>query len=592
MRDPSTAIARKAKRKEGVFYTPSDVADYMVSRAITNYDGKFIDARCLDPACGTGVILLALVRAFVQREAIHGESDRFAYITRCLYGCDISTHALDAAAFVLLRECLTDIARRGLDPWRAWHAIRLNFAEIDSITISRTNGSLASDYGFDIRVAAKTKLMTASAGWLDPVEVPLSEVVRTKDPTLGLFDRATVPLQQLFVEASRGFDLLIANPPYAPLGERSDYSVLTQDYQCLAQATPGGRLNCYPLFIEMMWRLTASGGSSTALVTPLSIAFHRGSQYQDCRHGMYWRGGKWQFAFFDRQPHALFGEEVKTRNAILFRFEDNRTPSRGEPAEIETGPLRKWTSRTRRNLFDSIDFTALQAINITTGIPKLKGAGQSHAFALLRRRPHRLTSWCLTLTSCEPAEAAGTAEFPRVFVGGTAYNFLNVHRGFTLDEGSSYPLSESSIHCLQFRHEIDAQVVFSILSSRLVFWLWHVMGDGFHVAGWLFDELPFVRSSFTDAQFKELAVQGGNLWAQIQRHRIVSINGGKQTIAFRPLALNQERDAIDRTLIEAAGLPSTFAGELSDFVLQTVVVDPTDKRRQHLQSYFNEDMEI
>ena len=527
MRDPSTAIAREAKRKEGVFYTPSDVADYMVGRAITNYEGNFTAARCIDPACGTGVILLALIRAFVQREVIHGESDRFAYIAKCLYGCDISAHALDAAAFVLLRECLTDIARRGLDPWRAWHAIRLNFAEIDSITISNTNGPLLSDSASDKRVAAKSKLMTACAEWLDPVELPLSGTVRSQDSTFGFFDQATVPLQKLFGEASSGFDLLIANPPYASIGERSDYSILTQNYQCLAQAKPGGRLNSYPLFIEMMWRLTASSRSSAALVTPLSIAFHRGSQYQACRHGMCWRGGKWQFAFFDREPHALFGEEVKTRNAILFRIEDTRTPRRGERAEIQTGPLRKWTSRTRRSLFDSIDFTALEAINITTGIPKLRGAGQSHAFALLQRRPHRLTSWCLTHTTCEPAEASGTAEIPRVFVGGTAYNFLNVYRGFTLDQGSTYPLSESSIHCLQFRHEIDAQGVFAILSSRLVFWLWHVMGDGFHVAGWLFDELPFVRISFTDAQFKELAVQGGNLWAQIQRHRIVSVNGGK-----------------------------------------------------------------
>jgi hypothetical protein len=126
----------------------------------------------------------------------------------------------------------------------------------------------------------------------------------------------------------------------------------------------------------------------------------------------------------------------------------------------------------------------------------------------------------------------------------------------------------------------------------LVFWLWHVMGDGFHVAAWLFEELPFVRDSFTDAQLEQLAALGATLWTQIQQHRIVSVNGGKQTIAFRPLALNQERDAIDKLLIQAAGLPSAFAAELCDFILQTVVVDPSDRRRQHLQAYFNEDTEL
>ena len=118
------------------------------------------------------------------------------------------------------------------------------------------------------------------------------------------------------------------------------------------------------------------------------------------------------------------------------------------------------------------------------------------------------------------------------------------------------------------------------------------MGDGFHVAAWLFDELPFVRNSFTNPQLDQLAALGANLWTQVQKHRIVSVNGGKQTIAFRPLALNEERDPIDRILIEAAGLPPAFAGELCDFILQTVVVDPTDRRRQHLQAYFNEEIEL
>ncbi|HZR20788.1 MAG TPA: N-6 DNA methylase [Verrucomicrobiae bacterium] len=591
MRDPSTVVAREAKRKGGVFYTPSDVVDYMVSHTINNYAGDFPRAKCLDPACGTGVMLLGLLRAFAQCSAIHGRATRLDYITSSLYGCDISAHALDAATFVLLHQCLPELKDRGLSPWEAWHAIRLNFAKVDSITIASANGSPPSP-SLNGRLATKQQLATASSTWLSPVEIPFHEVAQAKETTLGFYPTPTVPFQLLFPEASQGFDLLIANPPYAALGERSDYATLSQEYLSLAQAKPATRHNCFPLFVEMMWRLTSPKISSSALVTPLSIAFHRSSQYEGCRYGMYWQGGKWQLAFFDREPHALFGEEVKTRNAILFRLENSETPKRGQPAAIETGPLRKWTSRTRRTLFQSIDFTPLEAINIATGIPKLKGSQQSHAFALLRKRLVRLPSWCINLTTCDPSEACSTAETPRVFVGGTAYNFLNVYRGFTLDERSVQPLSESSIHCLEFRREADARAGFAILSSRLVFWLWHVMGDGFHVPGWLFDELPFVRSSFTDAQFEQLAALGATLWTQIQQHRIVSVNGGKQTIAFRPLALNQERDAIDKLLIEAAALPATFAGALSDFVLNTVVVDPTDKRRQHLQAYFNEDVEL
>jgi len=586
MRDPSTATAREAKRKEGVFYTPSDVADFMVRHALQNFGAISSRSKCLDPASGTGVFLLALCRAAAQRCSPAGDFDCFAFVTESLYGCDISPHALDAAAFVLLRECLPSLRSRNLSPWAAWQAIRLNLAEVDSLTIAAVNGGPTPDESQDSRLVIKRRLINEPGAWIEAVQANNSHTDQSGRSGLGLFGKASLPIGALFAEAVAGFDILVGNPPYVPLGQREDYQFLSSDYRCLARGKAGVRENCYPLFIEMTWRLTVPSRNATALVTPLSIAFHSGAQFEDCRHAMYWRGGRWQFAFFDREPHALFGEEVKTRNAILFRFENSLTPRRGEPAEIETGPLRKWTSRTRRELFDSIDFTPLDTAAITSGIPKLKGTRQAHAFAVLRQRPVRLPAWCTRISMCSPAEASQPTDSPRVFVGGTAYNFLNVFRSFSVSPEDSSPLSESSIHCLEVRSEEDAQAVFALLSSRLAFWLWHVLGDGFHVAGWLFDEISFSRASFTPAQVKQLATLGASLWAELQNHRIVSVNGGKQTVAFRPLACNRERDAIDSLLLDAASLPPEFSDELRDFVHQTVVIDPKDSRRQHLQTYF------
>jgi len=62
MRIPSTTIARTAKRETGVFYTPTDVADYMVEHVRLTYTDDFCAAKVLDPACGTGVFLLAMLR--------------------------------------------------------------------------------------------------------------------------------------------------------------------------------------------------------------------------------------------------------------------------------------------------------------------------------------------------------------------------------------------------------------------------------------------------------------------------------------------------------------------------------------------------
>ena len=550
MKDPSTAAARTAKRKTGVFYTPSDVADYMVEHVRQLYKGEFLTAKVLDPACGTGVFLLALLRAAARQ---HDEGfSRFNYVTSCLHGFDISGHALDAAAFLLLNKCLTEVRTRGISPRVAWQSIRRNLVEIDSVSV---------------------------------VTLPHAD----SNSSLDLFNNPLLGLKELFPEAPDGFDILVGNPPYAALGARADYRLLATRFVSLRGVRAGPRVNLFPLFVEMMWQFTKPGCNATAMVTPLSIAFHSGVQYQSCRNAMSWNGGRWQFAFFDREPHALFGEEVKTRNAILFRTESAETPKRGQTANIETGPLRKWTSRTRACLFKRIDFSALGSVDITTGIPKLSGTLQAEMFMALRRTHHRFPTFALQLGTCAPVEVVTGEDTPKVFVGGTAYNFLNVYRTMKIQpDESKYILSESPVHCLHFNTEADAKAAFAILSSRLIFWLWHVLGDGFHVTSRLFKVIPFSKESFSQEEFDSLSRFGNVLWEKLQSHRFISINRGRLTIGFRPLACREERNGIDAILVKAAGLNKQVAVELRQFVHENAVVDSTDNRRNHVKLHFNE----
>lgn len=582
MRDPGTASARDAKRKDGVFYTPSDVADYMVRRCVHGPSGANDERLCLDPASGTGVFLLALLEA--ARKAAGPDFDGFGYASRCLHGLDVSGHALDASAFVLLRACWPDVQRRGFSPWSAWHRLRINLVQADALTVQFWPSTHAQTES-KTRFSAIAQTLTApNSTFVELQAIPPA----TPSGLVGSFSRAGVPLQDLFPMAGRGFNVLAGNPPYAALGERQDSAELPDSFRSLPDTKDLSRANLYPLFIEMMWRFASPGNAAAALVTPLSIAYHSGRQYTNCRRAMSSAGGRWQFAFFDREPHALFGEEVKTRNAILFRFEDPGTPKRGELADIETGPLRKWTSRTRHALFDGISFTPLGPSGITHGIPKLSGERQAAIFCALQRSTARLASWGLRVATCRPEAAIGEQDTPRVFIGGTAYNFLNVYRfGELAEDDGPFPLSESGVHCLEFRSEQDAEAAFAILSSRLTYWLWHVLADGFHVPGWLWQEIPFSRSSFDPDSFGKLAALGRDLWQRLREHRFTSVNGGKLTIGYRPLHCHEERDAIDTLLLHAAGLPTGFFGELRSFIQTNTVVDAADKRRQHLNSYFS-----
>ena len=574
MRDPGTKAARDAKRKDGVYYTPADVADYMVRHCAANAGG--IGARpCLDPACGTGVFLLALLRA-AEAEAGAG-FDRFEFATRQLFGMDVSGHALDACAFVLLHACWRDVERRGLSPWAAWHRLRMNLVQVDALTVEP--GGEASQHARETFAEIARALESVPARF-----VAAREVVAVDEAWFGA---RGLPVGAVFPLVPDGFGLLVGNPPYAAIGERKDMGDVAMRFRSLPDGLAGARFNLFPLFIEMMWRLATPGRCAAALVTPLSIAYHGGSQYENCRRAMSATGGRWQFAFFDREPHALFGEEVKTRNTILFHVEDAVTPPRGQCAEIETGPLRKWTSRTRHALFDSIAFTPLGAENIAHGIPKLGGAAQAEAFCALRRGTGRLRSWCSRVGSCSPEDAVGVQEGHRVFVGGTAYNFLNVYRHAKLaDDERGTPMSESAVHCLEFRSDDDAAAAFAALQSRVAFWLWHVWGDGFHVPGWLWDEIPFHRAMFDADSFARLAALGRALWQRLQEHRFTSLNGGKLTIGYRPLHCHEERDAIDALLLASAGLRPDFAETLRTFVRGNAVVDDTDARRKHLRKIF------
>jgi hypothetical protein len=478
---------------------------------------------------------------------------------------------------VLLHACWRDVERRGLSPWAAWHRLRMNLVQVDALTVEPGGEGSREASGEFAAVARELESVPSRL-------VPARGIAAVDEAWFGARGLA---VGSVFPSVPDGFGLLVGNPPYAAIGERKDMGDVAMRFRSLPDGLAGARSNLFPLFIEMMWRLATPGRSAAALVTPLSIAFHGGSQYENCRRAMSAAGGRWQFAFFDREPHALFGEEVKTRNAILFHAANADTPPRGQRAEIETGPLRKWTSRTRHALFDSIAFTPLGAENIAHGIPKLGGAAQAEAFCTLRRGTGRLRSWCSRVGSCRPEEAVGAQEGHRVYVGGTAYNFLNVYRHAELaDDERATPMSESGVHCLEFRTVDDAAAAFAVLQSRVAFWLWHVWGDGFHVPGWLWDEIPFHRSMFDAASFAQLSSLGCALWLRLHKHRFTSLNGGKLTIGYRPLHCHEERDAIDALLLARAGVRPDFAEELRSFVRGNTVVDDTDARRQHLHRIF------
>ena len=519
-RDPETHVARSRKRVEGVFYTPADVAEYMASACLSAVRGV-MPPRVFDPACGTGVFLRAALQEIRRRDSA---TDAFALAAACLFGADIDPWPLDATAFVLLADSWAPLRAPARAPAAAWRRLRMNLACVDTLRI-------------------------------DPAE----SSVREDPPSKG-----RVSISRLFPAMESGPMVVLGNPPYAHLGPRTDLRELRCVYATLA-TTPQPNAEIYLPFVEQMIRLAHSAVCSGALVLPLSVACNVGGQFAVARELISRTLGRWQFAFFDREPHALFGEDVKTRNAIVLW---SRCPSDTKPI-LSTGPLRKWRGDSRSAMFRSLRFTGIDG-DIRAGIPKIEGGRQAEALRALSAPSGRLAQVAQSIGRIELAETAD-ADNRTVFVGATAYNFLNVFlkppKGVLRGVQA---LSAHPLHGVRCASRAAALAVFGILSSHLAYWWWHTHGDGFHVSRRFITELPLGVADLSERVTDALSEHGAALWTAIKEKPIISLNRGRTSLAYTPNGHDDMRRKLDEILVERLALAPDFVDELRQFTARTV----------------------
>jgi hypothetical protein len=527
-RNPATRAVQTRKRAEGVFYTPADVAEYMTAACLAGLTCENLPA-IFDPACGTGVFLRAALQELRRR---HPERNSYSLASECLFGADIDPWPLDASAFVLVADSWNDLAGQGSAPAEAWHRLRLNLACIDTLRID-----------------------------------PAGDIPKRDGRFVSQNDRTVVErisISRLFPAMERGPTVILGNPPYANLGRRSDLSELGRVYETLA-VKPEPNAEIYLPFIEQMIRLADQEICSGALVLPLSIACNVGRQFSATRKLISKTRGRWRFAFFDREPHALFGEDVKTRNAIMLwsRIPSNKT------SILATGPLRKWRGDSRAVMFKSLQFTVVDG-DIRAGIPKIDGGIQAAALKTLGIRWGRLEQVVHSIERCNLAETS-SADERTVFVGPTAYNFLNVfvkpERGLL---HGVQALSEHPLHAVRCSSRRDAFAVFATLSSHLAYWWWHTHGDGFHVSRRFLADLPFGLEAFATPVKDILEERGAELWSAIKKHPIISLNRGRTSLAYTPNGHDDIRRKIDQALADLVGLEEAFVDELQQFTARTV----------------------
>ena len=322
---------------------------------------------------------------------------------------------------------------------------------------------------------------------------------------------------------------IVGNPPYADLGNPPHVGDLIQPFKTL-QVKPMPTAEVYVAFLEQMLRLGNRKQCAGSLVLPLSIASNVGPQFAVARQLIQETPGTWQFAFFDREPQALFGEDVKTRNAILFWSRHASSTN----SVLASGPLRRWRGDSRTAMFDGISFTPIDC-DIQPGIPKVEGSQQATAMETLGARWNRLGQAVNRVTRMSLAEALTTGDHV-VLVGNTAYNFLNVflRPPESVLEGKP-PLSKNPLHAIHCATPERAFAVYGILSSHLAYWWWHTHGDGFHVLRRFILDFPFGNDVLADHHRDFLSESGSTLWSAISAHPTISLNRGRASLAYNPI---------------------------------------------------------
>ncbi|MCC6984510.1 MAG: N-6 DNA methylase [Bauldia sp.] len=530
---------RQQKRGSGTFYTPGDVADVVTSNAVPLVRGG---GTALDPACGTGVFLLSLLR---QLRAAGDPRTPLEICERALFGIDLSDLAVESCAFSLAHECLDSL--EDLDPWVLWHRIRFNLWAHDTtlVDFSVSTAGLAMD--------SRRRSRNALSGSL----VPEGSLSRGPLDRASLWREAgTSQAHCVFPEGAGGFDAVVSNPPY------------------VKEAGAAG--NVYLKFIEVMIQAANRRDGFLGAVLPLSIAFGSDADTRRVRYRLTQDAGLCRFAFFDREPHGLFGEEVKTRSALLFRSFGDVTGA----ARVQTTALIRLTSRTRAATLGAIPAVELGRAEIGNGVPKLGSRIEADAYRCIRGV--LVAHSPLPLSSQSFEECLADQRDTCVYVGATAYNFINAARQLRPPRVLSHRPTQSSFAVVGAATKSDADSLFAVLSSRIVYWLWTVDGDGFHVSRRFVERVStFWRALDTEAR-SELACLGAELWDALAAAPTISVNAGAWSLAFSPLRQQGAQTQIDRVLATGLGLPEYFVGFLEGATIERIIISPSEERRRLL----------
>jgi len=566
------------KKTKGIYYTPDDVADFIVNMTVGEYlrdvfnnvrelkvkkdELKYITI--LDPSCGTGIFLRKSLRILLKEfKFIFGldECPLASIIRYNIYGVDKSPTAVDSCILVLLTSDLQLLVESKYAPISLWKIASYNIKCGDSVT-----GFLPLEFNDDLdilqkiqnlRNTIKEEALNLSYPKIIGLESNIQELIDEFNQKHMTYNSFHFPLNfpEVFLNnKNKGFSCVIGNPPYS-----NEYKI--EDINSTQYVSCGD--NLYTLFVENMIFLSSNSKSISGMVIPLSISYHTSRNYKKLRKLIEDDSATWSFFHFDRSPDSLFGDDIKTRNCILFRKLIDNTQKK-----LYTSSLARWNSRDRDKLFLNIPSIDISGFSIVDFIPKISSDIELHVinkikkirgslFDLIKVIPKRQLSY----------ENTGN----NVYFYSTAYNWLPVFLQIPLSRNKNgETIISSSVWGGACSSKTDSLFVFGCTASKISYWLWVLRGDGFHFSSQVLKHLPYHPSYFSEGALKKLISLSNELWIQLLKHPISKVNSGKTICNYNFIACRSIIEEIDLLISKELALPLEFVEFINSWYLKMI----------------------
>lgn len=123
-----TRSSNKKKKSNGIYYTPVDVVNFMVSKCISTVLPQNTKPSILDCSCGSGMFLLqSLIYLENACNPDHNLDTSFDLLEKCIWGIDISEAAVDCCKAVFMQYYLDHYAGGDVPLDMVWQKIDHSF---------------------------------------------------------------------------------------------------------------------------------------------------------------------------------------------------------------------------------------------------------------------------------------------------------------------------------------------------------------------------------------------------------------------------------------------------------------------------------